>query len=65
MLASEQRSVGEAPGNGIGQRPACPNCGRQMHLTRTMPRAADAADLLTYKCGECGIWATKAPTDRI
>jgi len=65
MLASEHQSVGEGAGNGIGGRPACPNCGRPMHLTRSMPRAAGAPDLPTYKCGECGVWASKAATVRV
>jgi hypothetical protein len=44
----------------IGGRPACPNCGRSMHLTRIAPRASGLPDLKTYNCGECGVWLTAA-----
>jgi hypothetical protein len=43
--------------------PLCPNCGRTMHLTRTMPRAGDA-DLHVFKCGECAVWLTESADKR-
>jgi predicted RNA-binding Zn-ribbon protein involved in translation (DUF1610 family) len=41
-------------------RPACPNCGRSMHLTRTTSRTGGLPELRTYGCGECGVWVTEA-----
>lgn len=41
-------------------RHPCPNCGRPMHLTRITPRTEGLSDLHTYRCGECGVWATEA-----
>jgi hypothetical protein len=45
-------------------RPACPNCGRTMHLARSTPRAGGLPDLRTFSCGECGVWATEAAHDQ-
>ncbi len=45
-------------------RRPCPNCGRSMHFTRTTPRTGGLSDLLTFGCGECGIWATEAANGR-
>jgi hypothetical protein len=42
--------------------PPCPNCGRAMHLIRTVPRAGDS-DLCAFKCGECAVWLTE-PADK-
>jgi ribosomal protein S27AE len=47
-------------GDHIAARPACPNCGRPMHLTRHTPGTGGLADLRTYGCGECGVWVTEA-----
>jgi DNA-directed RNA polymerase subunit M/transcription elongation factor TFIIS len=66
MLASElMRPVGDLVGEQIKHRPACPNCGRSMHLTRTTPRSGGLPDVRTYKCGECGVWATTAADDEV
>ncbi len=46
-------------------RPACPNCGRPMHLARTTPGKAGLPDLRTYGCGECGVWLTQAVGDQV
>ena len=43
--------------------PACPNCGRSMHLTRTTPRDG-LPDQCVFKCGECSIWLTESADDR-
>lgn len=45
-------------------RPLCPNCGRQMYLTRTTPRADGLSDLYIFKCGECSVWLTESADDR-
>jgi len=62
MLASE---LMRPAGDQVKLRPACPNCGRPMHLTRSTPRAGGLPELLTYGCGECGVWATKAADDEV
>jgi len=36
-------------------QPACPNCGRPMHLMRSTPRTGGLPPLETYRCGECGV----------
>jgi hypothetical protein len=61
MLATEklQRPVA----NTGACRPACPNCGRPMHLARITSQAGGLPDVRTYGCGECGVWATKAAGD--
>jgi transposase-like protein len=51
-------------GDPITAKPACPNCGRSMHLARTTPRTGGFADLQTYRCGECGVSLTEAADDR-
>jgi hypothetical protein len=43
--------------------PPCPNCGRPMHLTRTMSRPGDS-DLCVFKCGECAVWLSESADDR-
>jgi ribosomal protein L37AE/L43A len=50
-------------GNPIIDRPACPSCGRPMHLARTAPRTDGLADLRIYRCGECGVSLTEASED--
>jgi len=41
-------------------RPLCPNCGRPMHLDRVTPRNGRVPELHSFKCGECGVWASEA-----
>ncbi len=43
--------------------PACPNCGRAMHLARIAPRSEGLPDLHIYRCGECGVSLTQAADD--
>lgn len=43
--------------------PACPNCGRSMHLARIAPRSEGLAELRVYRCGECGVSLTEAADD--
>lgn len=44
-------------------RPACPNCGRPMHLSRNALLPGVLPDLRRYSCGECGVSATEAVDD--
>jgi hypothetical protein len=44
-------------------RPACPNCGRSMHLSRITAATDALPDLRTFRCGECGVWLTEAADD--
>jgi hypothetical protein len=50
-------------GNPIIDRPACPSCGRSMHLARTAPRTDGLSDMRIYRCGECGVSLTEAAED--
>ena len=50
-------------GNPITAGPACPNCGRSMHLARTAPRTEGLSDVHIYRCGECGVSLTEAADD--
>lgn len=60
MLArQEMRPVRD----GITGRPACPNCGRSMHLSRVSPGSGGFCDVRTFGCGECGVWMTEAADD--
>jgi transposase-like protein len=43
--------------------PACPNCGRSMHLARIAPRSEGLSDLHIYRCGECGVSLAEAADD--
>jgi predicted RNA-binding Zn-ribbon protein involved in translation (DUF1610 family) len=36
-------------------RPACPNCGRSMHMTRITPGMDGLPEVGTFRCGECGV----------
>jgi len=45
--------------NPMPVRPACPNCGRSMHLSRTAPVASGRSELRTYRCGECAVSLTE------
>jgi hypothetical protein len=50
-------------GNPITAGPACPNCGRSMHLARSAPRPEGLSDLRVYRCGECGVSLVEAADD--
>jgi len=50
-------------GNAITTGPACPSCGRSMHLARSAPRPEGLSDLRVYRCGECGVSLTQAADD--
>jgi len=60
MLA--QHSAHSLDGH-IAPRPACPNCGRSMHLKRTSKAADSLPELRTFACGECGVYVTEAAGD--
>jgi transposase-like protein len=45
-------------------RPACPNCGRSMHVSRITPGTDGLPDAATFRCGECGVWLTEAAGNR-
>ena len=62
MLA-EQSSI-ERMASGFSLRPACPNCGRPMHVARLTPGTNGLPDLGTFRCGECGVWVTEPAADR-
>ena len=51
--------------SGFALRPACPNCGRAMHMTRMTPGTDGLPDLGTFRCGECGVWVTEAAGDAL
>jgi len=40
--------------------PICPNCGRSMHLTRTIPGIGGLVELRVYSCRQCGVSLTEA-----
>jgi len=44
--------------------PACPSCGRSMHLARIAPRPESLTDLRIYRCGECGVSLAEAADNR-
>jgi transposase-like protein len=50
-------------GNPITAGPACPNCGRSMHLARIAPRSEGLSELRIFRCGECGVSLTEAADD--
>jgi ribosomal protein L37AE/L43A len=58
-LQNSLRSVG----NPIAARPACPGCGRSMHLARIAPRTDGLSDLRIYRCGECGVSLSEGAED--
>ncbi len=47
------------PGSALTAGPACPNCGRPMHLARIAPRTEGLSDVRIYRCGECGVSLTE------
>lgn len=47
-------------GRSIAAGPACPSCGRAMHLARIAPRQQERAELRVYRCGECGVSLSEA-----
>jgi ribosomal protein S27AE len=57
MLAIENSA--QLSARPVTARPACPNCGRSMHLARTAPQPGGLADQRVYRCGECGVWQTE------
>jgi hypothetical protein len=62
MLAGQ--TLARRMGDGFSLRPACPNCGRSMHMTRMTPGTDGLPDLGTFRCGECGVWVTEAAGDQ-
>jgi hypothetical protein len=44
--------------------PPCPNCGRPMHLARTIAGWGGLPDSCVFKCGECGVWVTESADER-
>jgi ribosomal protein L37AE/L43A len=52
-------------GNPITAGPACPNCGRSMHLARIAPRTEGLSDVRIYRCGECGVSLSEAADDGV
>jgi ribosomal protein S27AE len=36
-------------------RPPCPNCGRPMHLARSVLARGILPEMRRYSCGECGV----------
>jgi transposase-like protein len=59
VLQNLSRPVGDP----ITASPACPNCGRSMHLARIAPRPEGLTELRIYRCGECGVSLTQAADD--
>lgn len=61
MLATQNplRSTGHP----LTAGPACPNCGRSMHLARIAPRSEGLPDIHIFRCGECGVSLTEAADD--
>ena len=62
MLAGQ--TLTRRAGNDFTHRPACPNCGRTMHMARVKPGTDGQPDLGTFSCGECGVWLTEAADDQ-
>jgi hypothetical protein len=57
------QNLSRPAGDPITAGPACPNCGRSMHLARIAPRAEGLSELRIYRCGECGVSLTQAADD--
>jgi transposase-like protein len=54
------QNLSRAAGRPLTVGPACPNCGRSMHLARIAPRSEGLAELRVYRCGECGVSLSEA-----
>jgi transposase-like protein len=59
VLQNASRPIGQP----IKAGPACPNCGRSMHLVRIAPRPEGLSELRVFSCGECGVSLTEAADD--
>ncbi len=57
------QNLSRPAGNSIASGPACPNCGRSMHLARLAPRSDGLSDMKVYRCGECGVSQVEAADD--
>jgi hypothetical protein len=57
------QNLSRPAGNPVTAAPACPNCGRPMHLAPIAPRSEGLADLHVYRCGECGVSLAQAADD--
>jgi transposase-like protein len=57
------QNLSRPAGDPITAGPACPNCGRSMHLARIAPRPEGLTELRIYRCGECGVSLTQAADD--
>jgi transposase-like protein len=62
MMLAIQDSLRPAD-QAVTSGPACPNCGRSMHLARIAPRSEGLSELHIYRCGECGVSLTQAADD--
>jgi len=49
------QNLSRPAGSPITAGPACPNCGRSVHLARSAPRPEGLTELRIYRCGECGV----------
>jgi hypothetical protein len=61
MLATELPLSGKYTGV---VSPPCPNCGRPMHLARTIPGWGGLPHSCVFKCGECAVWLTESADER-
>ncbi len=59
-----QQNLFRPIGDPVTAGPACPNCGRSMHLSRSAPRPEGLSDLRVYRCGECGVSLVEAADER-
>jgi transposase-like protein len=57
------QNLSRPAGDAIAAGPACPNCGRSMHLARIAPRPEGLTELRVYRCGECGVSLTQTADD--
>jgi transposase-like protein len=54
------QNLSRPAGNPVKTGPACPSCGRSMHLARISPRPEGLMDMHIYRCGECGVSLSEA-----